>query len=368
MSNAIFKEISMTPQIFQKEHLLNDERKFERLLNILDNLLESGQVVGVFSDWFNFINDNISQFGESDRIDIEEILKKLNDRQRIVQVSNLKAKNNDEHCWANQALKINAIRTFEIMLGTKDNEGIRSFDKLDRKTLKIVQNKGAAILPQSKENMRKLLSPILAYAEIVKIYDPYFNLSKQRYNDALKIIAQTSGYKHGVQEPVILEINTSIKIVLDKDNLINWKLLNSYDKNISQIEKLYGHNITISIWEDKKDDKWHDRWIVTNQCAITLGKGSDISEWTESTWGILDYEQISNVEKKFYINRSEFNLVATVDKNGYKKKNKSKNFIEKKSLEEIKLEEKRYEEKLKKEEEIRLEKVNREPKKFFRKR
>lgn len=334
MSNSIFKEVAFTPHIFQKENLLHDERKFERLLNILDNLAESGQIIGVFSDWFRFMNENISQFDEFDKDDIEEILKFLNNRQRIVHVSK-KCNSNDENCWIDQALILNSIRSFEFILATKDRENIKSFNDIDRKIIKTLHYKGAIVAPQSKDNMQRLLAPILAYAEIVKIYDPYFNFALERYESALNIIANALGFKHSEKELAIIEIHTSIKVFLDRDNLINWKIGKQYSDKIIKFEKIFGHSIKFYIWEDKHDNKWHDRWIVTNQCAVSLGKGSDVSEWTDATWGLLDYNQIPNVEKNFYTNRAEYNLIAIIDKNGVNQENKSLQYREPKSADEI---------------------------------
>ena len=336
MSDSIFKEVAFTPHIFQKEFLLTDKRKFERFLGILDNLAQSGQIIGVFNDWFRFVNENISQFDEFDKDEIKEILKYLTDRQRIVHIQNEKCDSYDETSWIQQAIKLNTIRTFELILATHQIDQIKSLDNMDRATLRSIQNMGAAVLPQSEDNMRKILAPILAYAEIVKVYDPYFDLSVRRYTDALKIILELFGFGHGTKESSILEIHTSIKVLLDRNNLLNWKNISSYTKQIEDLEKQYNHSIKIFIWEEKENNRWHDRWIVTNQCAITLGKGSDISEWTDATWGLLDYEQIPNVQKKFNQNRNEYNLVTTIDRSSIKKENKSLMFSEPKTEEEIK--------------------------------
>lgn len=336
MSDSIFKEIAFTPHIFQKNILLNDERKFERLLNLLDGIAINGHVVGVFSDWFKFINENILEFNEFEKDELIEVLKYLNDRQRIVHTPNKKCENNDEYCWIKQALYLNSIRSFELILATEQNDSVKSFDDLDRKTIKSLQNQGAKVLPQTKENMQKILAPILTYAEIAKVYDPYFDLSKPRYLDAFKILLETLGCQYEDQEFAILEVHTSVKIVLDKDKTIDWQMLDLYQKLILDFENKYGHSIKFYIWEDTKNNKWHDRWILTNQCGVTLGKGSDISEWTDATWGILDYEQIPYIEQKFITNRAEFNLISIIDNNGVKKLNKSIRYSEFRSSDEIK--------------------------------
>lgn len=336
MPDSIFKEVTFTPHILQKEVLLTDKRKFERFLNILDNLAQSGQIIGVFSNWLSFLNEKISQFDEFDKDEIEEVLKYLSDRQRIVHIPNEKCDSHDENSWIQQTIKLNAIRSFELILATYQNDQIKSLDDMDRRTLRSIQNMGATVLPQSKENMRKILAPILAYAEIAKVYDPYFDLSKEGYTDALKIILESFGFGHGKKESSILEIHTSIKVLLDVNKMLNWKNISSYTKQIEDLEKQYNHSIKIFIWEEKKNNKWHDRWIVTNQCAITLGKGSDISKWTDATWGLLDYEQIPNVQKKFNQNRDEYNLITTIDRSSIKKENKPLMYSVPKTEEEIK--------------------------------
>jgi hypothetical protein len=333
MSDSIFQEVVFTPHIFKKEILLKDERKFERLLSVLDSLIESGQIIGIYSDWFKFINENISQINECEKDEIEEILKNLNDRHRIVNISNRKCDSNDENCWIKQALYLNTIRNFGLILATKYTDSVKSFDEIDRTTLRTLQNRGAIVLPQTKDNMQKLLAPILAYAEIAKVYDPYFNFSRTDYVDTLNIICKTLGYGHGEKQTALLEIHTSIKVILDRNDTIDWKILDSYPQIISNLEEIYGHSIKFYIWEDKRDNKWHDRWIVTDQCGITIGKGTDISRWTDSTWGVLNYEKIPYIENNFNNNLNPnridenkkeytFNLVATVNKDIYKKVNK----------------------------------------------
>lgn len=335
MTDSIFQEVALTPHIFQKDILLEDERKFERLLNILDILAESGQIVGVYSDWFRFVNEKISQFDDFDKDEIKEVLKYLNDRQRIVHIPDTKCNDKSESCWIKQALAFSTIRAFEIILATEQKENVKSLNEIDRKAQRSIRNKGAKVLPQTQENMRNLLAPVLAYAEIVKIYDPYFDLTKPRYSNAANIICSILGYRHGDRVSSILEIHTSVKILLDKNNMIDWKKLNIFAKNVLDFENEFNHIISIYIWEDKKrNDEWHDRWIVTNQCALTLGKGSDVSEWTDATWGLLDYDDIPNIEKKFIVNRGKYNLIAVVNSKGCRKVNKSNSYKEPYSEEE----------------------------------
>lgn len=325
MSASIYKEISITPNVFKKNALLADERKFERLLNLLDSLAENGQVVLPFGDWFNYISIYLSEFDEHEKDDLEEVLKYLENRQRIVFATLDKSQDN-ERIWIERCVAIQKFRNLNLLLSIYNEQGLKTIDDLDRELLRSLQNRGATIQPQSRQNMQTILTPILAYAEIVKIYDPYFKISEKRYEDALEIIATALGSKHGKQETGIIEIHTSVKSVLNRENMIDLKIINDMVEKISYFEAEYKHAISLNIWEESSQNKWHDRWLITNQCGVTLGKGVDISNWTDSTWGMLDYNQIPNVERKFSSNRDEFVQIGVIENKIFAKKNASSHY------------------------------------------
>lgn len=202
--------------------------------------------------------------------------------------------------------------------------------------------------------MKQLLAPILSYSEIVKIYDPYFKLFEEKYNkkskkysicfvdryiDALNIICETSGFQYDKQENIIIEIHTSIKILFKNSNgknYIFYELLEEYSKKILEFEQKYNHSISIHIWEDNNKDKWHDRWIVIpNKCAVVLGAGIDEKPWTDATWGLLNFEMIDSVGRKFIDNGYGYNLISTITKNGIKKNKNPLNYSEYKGKETI---------------------------------
>lgn len=352
---SLFKEVALTPHVFDKNKLLDNERKFEKLLNALEGLSESGMLVGVYSNWYENINKFIEAYDDFDKDEMEGVLKHLHDRQRIVHVQNQLCDKDDEECWISQATKLNQIRAFEIILATQQNYNTKSLDEIDRKTLKdAFQNKGAKVLPQTKENMQKLLMSILAYAEIAKVYDPYFNLSKKRYEDALNIVCQTLGSHHGAKETAIIDIHTSAKTLLNNIDMLDWSLSDNWSSKIRNFQKLYGHQIVIHVWEDKRgNDEWHDRWLITNQCGITLGKGSDISEWHDATWGILDYVEIPNLECKFDSNNNKYNHIALVNASGLKKDKPLRQHSELKTPQEQEVDRQKHLAEIKKEEERR---------------
>lgn len=324
MAGSIFKEVTITPKTFDKLALMDDVRKFQKLLNAMDDLSESGMIVGVYTDWINKVNEFIEQYNENDKYEIQEALKFLDDRHRIVHVPRNLSDSNEERDWINQAKKMNQIRKFDLIIASEDSEDTYQINNLDRGTLKY---KGAIVEHQSKNFMKNMLEPILSYAEIVKIMDPYFNPMEKRYTDALDIICQTLGNHYGVIEPAIIEIHTSIK-PLTKEKEFFWDESLIWPKIIKKFEEKYRHAITIYIWEEvKKENEWHDRWIIIpNKCGVFLGKGFDISESTAATWGLIAFDDLSIIDNKFNIsgNRSIFNYIGMINSSVATKKNRPK--------------------------------------------
>lgn len=358
MAGSIFKEVAFTPQLFEKSVLLEDLRKFEKLLNAMDDLSESGIIVGVYSDWLDKITEFIEKYDDSEKYDIQEVLKFLNDRQRIVCIPKNESLSNDEDVWILQAKTLSENREFDLIIASKDAANVKQLNSLDRKALK---NKGAIVRPQSKELMRTILAPILGYADIVTIIDPYFHLEseKERFEIALDIICDTLGDQHGVKNRSIIDIHTSIKPMTENNpKEFIWQKTTTWPGIIKKLEEKYKHTITITIWEEvKKENEWHDRWIITNQCGVALGKGSDISEWTDATWGILDWNELADIGNKFNKNRQIYTYIGKVDSNGAIKERYPKHTSSRMTEEEKKNQQLLYKERIEKNEEERLGKL-----------
>ncbi len=344
MAGSIFKEIAITPQTFDKSVLLDDLRKFEKLLNAMDDLSESGMIVGVYTDWINKVDEFIDQYDDNDKHEIKNVLNFLKDRQRIVCIPKNLSNSNEEDSWINQAKQISRIREFDLIIASKDTDFTKQITSLDRKILK---NKGAIVESQSKEFMHTILAPILSYAEDVQIYDPYFHLhsNEERFEKALEIICTALGSNHGIRNTASINIHTSIKPMIEtnpQDKRIKefvWQKTVQWPQIIKELEKKFGHKISIYIWEEvKKENEWHDRWIITNQCGVALGKGTDISEWTDATWSLLDWNELSKITHKFNKNRNLYTFIGHVNskeaiRERFPKKTKSRMTEEEKTAE-----------------------------------
>lgn len=257
--SSIFKEIALTPHIFNKSILLNDMRIFERFLNAMGDMSFSGVLVGVYSDWLENIIQLIENYNDADKIDIQKVLKLLDDRHRIVCIPNNRSYSDEEDTWILQAKKLNQIRKFDLIIASKNTDSIQQFNNIDNKRFKY---EGAEVQPQTEKFMEEMLAPILGYASIVTIIDPYFHLesANKRYERALEIICNVSGNNHGIKNNLIIDIHTSIKsITTTQPKEFVWQKTKNWPKIIKEFEDKFGHKISINIWEEiKKEDEWHE--------------------------------------------------------------------------------------------------------------
>lgn len=321
MANSILKEVTFTPQAFEKEFNMSSKKRFNKLILILEHLIYSGIIIAASSNWKKQVFDFVVEYDDDEKSDIASLLKEIDDRQRIMSYPSSQ-NNNTEEDWIRQISILNNQRTFDFIAGTKNKGLTKTVESINRNSY---INAGAIVAKQTESFMENMLAPILSYASIVKVFDPYFNLSKVRFKKALEIICRNLSSRHGKNNKAIIEIHTSIKSMLNRDEQFVWQYTKNMPNIIKELEKDYNHAISINIWEEiKGKNEWHERWIITNQCGIFIGKGGDISNWTDSTWGLLDWEDKSKIESKFIKNRNVYNFIGEINSTHSRKKQNPK--------------------------------------------
>ena len=364
MSGSILKEVTFTPYVFEKDFNFSHRRRWPKLISILESLIDSGVIVTASSYWKEHVYSFMDDYNEEDKEELEALLKELDARNRIIAYPDHN-QYDKEDTWIEKIKLLNQKRAFDFIASTQNTDLVQTVEKIDRKKYK---NTGAKVEKQTFDYMKRMLAPILSYADIVKVIDPYFNLSVKRFKDVLTMICDSLGDHHGKRSKAIIEIHTSIKSMLNHNTPreFMWQKADDWTKILKELESTYGHNITINIWEEnKKKNEWHERWIITNQCGIFIGKGSDISDWTDSTWGLLDWEQLPDISNKFDSNRNVYNFIGKIDSSTILRNQNPKNTSTYLTKEEQVLENERLKKEAELAEEERLKKIK-EPKKFKR--
>ncbi len=330
MSGSIFKEVSLTPFVFEKDFSLSSHKRFAKLISILESLVDSGIIIAPSSSWKENVLQFIEQYDDEERDDLTTLLKEIDSREHLLFYPP-GVSLEDENDWICQVEKLNKIRAFDFVAATRDAGIVSAIENIRKEKYK---NTGAQVEKQTADYMKKMLTPVLAYADIAKIIDPYFKLTDiggnpvHRYENVLKIICESLGIRHGSRVPAIIEIHTSVKAMLNREKEFVWKAIKKWQSILQKFEKEYGHTITITVWEEiKRKEEWHERWLITNQCGIFIGKGSDINNWTESTWGLLDWNELPRISNRFNKNRQIYNYIGEVTSDSAKKNQNPKNTL-----------------------------------------
>ena len=309
MAGSILKEVTFTPNVFDQSFIFALRKRYSKLISILESLIDSGIIIAPSYQWKEQVFKMIDQYEEEDKEELIVLLKEIDSRSRIISHP-ISIDDSEEKIWIKMIEQLYAKRAFDFAAATEDTTVTVALEHIERSKYK---NTGAKVEKQTFEYMKKMLAPILSYAEIVKVIDPYFNLSEDRFSKVMQMICENAGNNRGDKNSIIIDIHTSVKAMLNQDKELVWNIAEAWRKQIQTYELKYGHAICLYVWEERKQkDGWHERWIITNQCGVFIGKGSDISDWTDSTWGLLDWEELPEISNKFDINRQVYNYIGKI--------------------------------------------------------
>lgn len=301
----MLKEICITPQVFENQHI--NDSNWKDIKSLLEAIENSGYILGLNNqDWIKSIQININNI-ESAKIKdrFSSIFKLLQGRNRIVGHPKGSISPNDEEDWLKIAHELNKIRKSNTILATKQyNNEVMSVEQLE--DINISERfglTGSQHYIKTDDELMKIFLPLLAYAKKVTIIDPYFDLSEKRYKVSLAHISKCFKERRGLNEKGSITINCSTKIEPNE----NWK------KVIDEIFKKHGHIVTINVWERKEYSiKLHERYIITNQAGIVSGAGTDKDDFQQSEWSIKDYKTLDEIRSQYKEDSSPFKLRCIV--------------------------------------------------------
>ncbi len=315
----MLKDICITPQVFDSEHLDNTNAPYLKIL--LQMIKRSGYIVGLNNkEWISAtlqtINDNDQLKNKHMFIKLIYNLKKV---ERIVGQPKGKIQASSEKDWVLVSDELNRIRQFYVRLATEAfDENIFASTLLEEIDIdEKFGMPGAKHYLKTKETFINVLAPLLSYSKKIVVIDPYFNVSKQTasqdYKTTLCIIAQYLGERRGNRDPQggTIIIHRSSKDI----ETINLKI---WQKVINEIYDKYKHIITIKVWNkgnrELNERQLHERYIIATdkKLGMSIGAGLDISELTESEFSIKESSDLDEIVSQYNNNNSVFDLFCTV--------------------------------------------------------
>jgi hypothetical protein len=304
----MLKEICITPQVFEREHI--DFSNWKDIKSLLENIADSGYILGLKNkDWIRTVLENIRCLDPKIKDRLSTIISTLKDRDRIVGHPKSDAfTGTDEDDWYRFAIFLNDIRSFHKIIATQSfKENTISVEELED----IVINQEFGITGskrniKTEENLEKILMPFLSYSRKVTIIDPYFYLHLKRFKKTLKIVAECFRERRGQRDKGSIDIHC-------KWDEINQYNLKAWQQAIRNISNSYDHTIKLYTWERTEGViKLHDRYFITNQSGLVSAAGNDQDDWQQSEWSIKDYRELNDVLIQYKENSSPFKLKCKV--------------------------------------------------------
>ncbi len=312
----MFKEICITPQVFEENQLINDSASWKDVKSLLEGIYLSGHIIGINNnDWVKNVRSEINQINNQRVKDLfNDLISALKDRNRISGHPKGEMSPNQEKEWIEIAETLNDVYALDSILATRHyHNNVTSIEDLEYMNItEQFSLTGSKHFVKNEDELKKIFIPLLSYARKVTVIDPYFDITKQRYKNTLNIIAEHFKNKRGIKSANgTINIHTSSKVDIH----------NGWKSKIQEIEQEFGHTINIYLWDKKIDSiKLHDRYIITDQTGIVSAAGTDKDDYQQSEWSIKDYDTLDEILRQYKENSSPFELKAVITANRIEKK------------------------------------------------
>lgn len=312
MPPSLFYEYAITPDVFDAGYISGDPRLEVILPELLKGISENGMVANLNKDgWIKHLENSrlpaVAALELKDRI--LRLLGLLKSRNRLVR--HPKATDGDpaiDLAWLKLAMESHGHIQFDGIITTKallDSSGIACSELIDaQKALNSPQwgaRRRTLTLQSCEPYYRPVLDPVLRHAKSLTIVDPYFSPHVPKYLDFLKICIDQMGRRGTTILPGRIHIHTGDP---SNDNSTAPAVTRTVSDRLDYWERclkaIYPSSIPhrIKVLLRKKKDsgkKFHDRFILTDQCCIEIPMGTDTfgpATPHSTTWSMLDYDDM----------------------------------------------------------------------------
>lgn len=299
----MISEIVVVPDCFKSS---SDTKS---LAHVLNDVLKNGILIVDFStgNWWKYIHENyINNLDPAYRDKVTAYLRQLKDRKKIVKVTNHNHPITSDDDWikvtklhsGNERIKliVSGSELYEYCQN-EIHEKCKCINDitLDEKWDRLKERD--MVLFKTPEDYEKTLKSILPHAKKLLIIDPYLEPdSKNKL--ALQIFTKYFRNREGFSlENGTIEIHTKLVDSLGEETTKNrWRTL------LKSIDNQARHTFKIFFWKDNgPDDKFHDRYLLTDVFAITSLHSFSVKESSnqETEWSLKDQKLLDKYANDF---------------------------------------------------------------------
>ncbi len=293
-------EFAITPEVFDPGVIAKHPHLESSLGVILREICRNGLLANLNrGKWLQLVNGTfLPKLSFELQSEVREYLEYLDNRKRLVPcplgIANDPVGPED---WFYAANEINGqVPLHGIIVGKKlfdehCNPALPLIDASfptrydawkDRATTKSVQTNWQTY----KEN----LEPVLRYASKVTLIDPYLRC-EGKFLNIIQLCCDLLGQRRNrLERGGYIDIHTKNQDYSRAD----------WEAELGRLDDSHRYEFTVSVWKEKeKGERFHDRYIITNQCGIGIAHGLDMVAGNETTWSLLEEQDRQNELQKF---------------------------------------------------------------------
>lgn len=329
-------EFAMTPELFGAPFAACNRRAEDILPELLRKIAENGMLANLNKDrWSQDVEERLTTLSESSPILKDKIftcLKVLDDRHRLVRHPKSRSGNpRTDQDWLNLVFESHEKIRFDAIISSKE-----LMEDSGRKCDEFVDVLGSLELPlwgkrtlslaKTEDWYRRALRPVLRHARSLTLVDPYMSTDK-RYFRTVELCSELLGKRvHDGRLEGRIRIHALIKNQKPGYKEVS-TYLDSWEEKLASLRDKYGHRFQVFLWDKKKIDSesMHDRFILTDQCGISVPKGLDCrgggTDWNlldddarqrlETDWSLLDDDARQRREADYDPDTSPFEFVKS---------------------------------------------------------
>ena len=317
-------EFAVTPELFGVPSNKGAEHLPELLGLMADN---NGMLADLDKDgWSKHVKERLETLSESspmlkDRI--SNCLKTLYDRHRLVRHPKSKSgKPVTDQDWLNLAFESHEKIPFDAIILSKElmeNCGrdcdalIDVFNSLKEENLPILRKRTLHLSQQRESEYSFALGPVLRHTRSLFLIDPYMNTTVP-FLKTIELCSKLLGKRVQAEKlGCCIHIHALEKNQEPKGREVDF-YLGEWKKKLDDLRDKCNHRFQVFLWEKKKIDSesMHDRYILTDQCAISIPGGLDCRGGS-TYWNLLDYNVLGRLQRDYDPSMSPFKLKGKRD-------------------------------------------------------
>ena len=298
---------ALLPDIFRPELLAKRPSAQLVLKQLLRGLCENGLVANLHEDaWMQHLRDKLlPDLPPQMKDSVLTCLKTLNDNNRLVTCA--PNGNGNPRChedWLDAAVDVHSLNALQGIVLTQT-----LLDQYGLPHKAFMEMSEALDVPQWLERPRSLtvsmqyndykaaLRPVLQYARTLELIDPYMNCYQDRFMDVVEMCAGLLGkgrYRCGSRRITVHAGDPQKDGETPADRLEAWQ-----QRLLPFVSADAGLRFKVFLWSDYgKAERFHDRFIVTDQCCISVPAGLDTRRAT-TPWSLQDKSVWDEQVRKF---------------------------------------------------------------------